>query len=211
VYEIKEFAVFEASLTATPAQPNSEVVLLMKTLTDMANENEKTAPKNAGAQNTPKDTSQPVAEWDVPEHVLAQLEVLANELAARIKTLKSGKEAQGDTSEQEARQKAVNAPLKSSYFRKQDLAQLEAFVMELAARVEAIENLSAQITDLQQRLSDLEAAVSQIQGMTQEAVTQSVEKALKAVMEQVDPLATELGKSMLLVADALKKVKTQKI
>jgi hypothetical protein len=159
-YEIKEFAVFEASLTPTPAQPNSAITLLMKNLTDMATETEKAPLEKASGQATQK----------------------------------------------------VATPFSfQGYLRKQDLAQLEAFVTELAARVEALETLSAQIADLQQRISDLEAAVSQIQAMTQEAVTQSVEKALKAVMEQVQPLANELGKSMLLVADALKRLKTQRI
>jgi hypothetical protein len=64
---------------------------------------------------------------------------------------------------------------------------------------------------LQQRVADLAAAVSQIQGMTQEAVTQSVEKALKVVEEQVQPFAKEIAKTMLLVAEALKKTNTQKI
>jgi hypothetical protein len=173
VYEIKELAVFEASLTPLPAQPNSELVLLMKTITDMATENEKATLENTSAQATQK------AE---PGHTSGQ-----------------------------ATQKVATPPSALGYLRKQDLAQLEAFVNELAARVEALETLSAQLADLQRRVSDLEAAVSQIQGMTQEAVTQSVEKALKAVMEQVQPLANELGKSMLLVAEALKKVKTQRI
>jgi hypothetical protein len=152
-YEIKEFAVFEASLTPTPAQPNSELVLLMKTLTDMTAENEKAPLENTGGQ---------------------------------------------------APSKVATAPSALGYFKKQDLAQLEALVMELSARVEAMEGLQAQVADLQQRLADLEAAVSQIQGMTQEAVAQSVEKALKAVEEQVQPFAKELAKSMLLVGEALK-------
>jgi uncharacterized protein YlxW (UPF0749 family) len=97
------------------------------------------------------------------------------------------------------------------YVRKQDLTQLEAFVNELAARVEALETLQAQVIELQQRVADLAAAVSQIQGMTQEAVTQSVEKALKVVEEQVQPFAKEIAKTMLLVAEALKKTNTQKI
>jgi polyhydroxyalkanoate synthesis regulator phasin len=174
VYEIKELAVFEASLTPLPAQPNSELVLLMKTLTDMTTENEKATVENTNAQATQK------AE---PGHISGQ-----------------------------ATQKVAPPPSALGYLRKQDLAQLEAFVNELAARVEALEQpLSAQLADLKRRVSDLEAAVSQIQGMTQEAVTQSVEKSLKAVMEQVQPLAKEMGKSVLLVADALKKVKTQSI
>jgi len=160
VYEIKELAVFEASLTQMPAQPNTELVLLMKTLTDMAtgNENEKLA--NASEQAT---------------------------------------------------QKVVAPPSALGYLRKQDLAQVEAFVNELAARVEALEALPAQLAEMMQRLTDLEAAVSQIQGLTQEAVTQSVEKALKAVEGQVQPLTKEIAKSMLLVADALKKTNTQRL
>jgi hypothetical protein len=47
--------------------------------------------------------------------------------------------------------------------------------------------------------------------MTQDAVAQSVEKALKAVEDQVQPLAKELAKTMLLVSEALKKTNTQKI
>jgi hypothetical protein len=159
-YEIKEFAVFEASLTPTPAQPNSELVLLMKTLTDMANENEKAPLETADAQTA---------------------------------------------------QKVATAPSTLGYLRKQDLAQLEAFVNELAARVEALETLQAQVAELQQRVADLAAAVSQIQGMTQDAVAQSVNKALKAVEEQVQPLAKEIAKTMLLVAEALKKTNTQRI
>jgi len=170
-YEIKEFAVFEASLTPTPAQPNSELVLLMKTLTDMANENEKVPQETAGAQAVQKE-----------EKVSVQ-----------------------------AAQKVAMAPSALGYLRKQDLAQLEAFVNELAARVEALETLQAQVADLQQRVADLAAAVSQIQGMTQEAVAQSVEKALKAVEEQVQPLAKEIAKTMLLVSEALKKTNTQRI
>jgi len=170
-YEIKEFAVFEASLTPTPAQPNSELVLLMKTLTDMATENEKAPQETAGAQAVQKE-----------ENVSVQ-----------------------------ATQKVATAPSALGYLRKQDLAQLEAFVNELAARVEALETLQAQVADLQQRVADLAAAVSQIQGMTQEAVAQSVEKALKAVEEQVQPLAKELAKTMLLVSEALKKTNTQRI
>jgi hypothetical protein len=170
-YEIKEFAVFEASLTPTPAQPNSELVLLMKTLTDMANENEKVPQETAGAQAVQKE-----------EKVSVQ-----------------------------AAQKVATAPSALGYLRKQDLAQLEAFVNELAARVEALETLQAQVADLQQRVADLAAAVSQIQGMTQEAVAQSVEKALKAVEEQVQPLAKEIAKTMLLVSEALKKTNTQRI
>jgi hypothetical protein len=159
-YEIKEFAVFEASLTPTPAQPNSEIALLMKTLTDMATEKEKTTLENTSGQATPK---------------------------------------------------VATSPSALDYLRKQDIAQLEALVSELAARVEALEGLSAQLADLQQRLADLEAAVSQIQGMTQEAVTQSIEKALKAVKEQLQPLTNEFAKDVLLLAEVLKKIKTQRI
>ena len=171
VYVIEELAVLEASLTPRPAQPNSELVLLMKTLTDMANENEKAPLETAGAQAVQKE-----------ENVSVQ-----------------------------ATPKVATAPSALGYLRKQDLAQLEAFVNELAARVEALETLQAQVADLQQRVADLAAAVSQIQGMTQEAVAQSVEKALKAVEEQVQPLAKEIAKTMLLVAEALKKTNTQRI
>jgi len=171
VYVIEELAVLEASLTPRPAQPNSELVLLMKTLTDMANENEKAPLETAGAQAVQKE-----------ENVSVQ-----------------------------ATQKVATAPSALGYLRKQDLAQLEAFVNELAARVEALETLQAQVADLQQRVADLAAAVSQIQGMTQDAVAQSVEKALKAVEEQVQPLAKEIAKTMLLVAEALKKTNTQRI
>jgi hypothetical protein len=160
VYEIKELSVFEASLTPRPAQPNSELVLLMKTLTDMATENEKPTPENIGGQAT---------------------------------------------------QKVAAAPSALSYVKKQDLAQLEAFVNELAARVEALETLQAQVTELQQRVAELAAAVAQIQGMTQEAVSQTMEKAIKAAEERVQPLAKEIAKTMLLVAEALKKTKLQAI
>jgi len=184
VYEIKELAVFEASLTPRPAQPNSELVLLMKNLSDMATENEKSTLDNAPTQTPQKEVSQPTAQ--APQKVMSQPTA-------------------------QAPQKVAPQTSALGYLRKQDLAQLEAFVMELAARVEAMENLSAQITALQQRLSDLEAAVSQIQSMTQEAVTQSVEKALKAVMEQVQPFSNELAKSVLLVTEALKRFKTQRL
>ena len=159
-YEIKEFAVFEASLTPTPAQPNSELVLLMKTLTDMATENEKAMPADAGNQPT---------------------------------------------------QKVVMGANLVSYVRKQDLAQLEAFVNELAARVEALEALPAQLADMSQRLTELEAAIAQIQSMMQDSAMQAMEKALKAVQEQVQPFAKELAKTVLLVAEALKKINTQRI
>jgi len=108
-------------------------------------------------------------------------------------------------------QKVATQPSALGYLRKQDLAQLEAMVMELMARVEALEGLQPQLADLQRRLSDLEATVSQIQSMTQEAVTQSVEKSLKAMKEQIQLLANELAKSTLLVAEAVKMVKTQRI
>ena len=160
VYAIEELAVLEASLTPRPAQPNSELVLLMKTLTDMANENEKVPQEPAIGQ---------------------------------------------------VGQKVATAPSALGYLRKQDLAQLEAFVNELAARVEALETLQAQVADLQQKVADLAAAVSQIQGMAQEAMTQSVARALKAIEEQVQPLAKELAKTMLLVSEALKKTNTQRI
>ncbi len=159
-YEIKELAVFEASLTPTPAQPNKELVMLMKTLTDMATENEKATPGTASGQATPKGTTPPSA---------------------------------------------------LGYLRKQDLAQLEAFVNELAARVEALEALPAQIVDLQQKITELSAAVAQIQSMTQDALAQSVEKALNAVQEQIQPFAKELAKTMLLVSEALKKTNNQRI
>jgi hypothetical protein len=159
-YEIKEFAVFEASLTPTPAQPNSEIVLLMKTLEDMAAENKKTMPAEVVEPTT---------------------------------------------------QKAVVSANPISYVRKQDLAQLEAFVTELAARVEALEELPAQLANISQRLTELEAALAQIQSMMQDSATQAVEKSLKVVQEQVQPFAKELAKTMLLVAEALKKTNNQKI
>ena len=171
VYAIEELAVLEASLTPRPAQPNSELVLLMKTLTDMANENEKAPQETASGQ-------------------VAQ------------------KEENGSG---QATQKVATTPSALGYLRKQDLAQLEAFVNELAARVEALETLQAQMADLQQRVADLAAAVSQMQGMTQEAMAQSVETALKVVEEKVQPLAKELAKTMLLVSEALKKTNTQRI
>jgi hypothetical protein len=170
-YEIKEFAVFEASLTPTPAQPNSELVLLMKTLTDMATENEK-----------------------------APQEAVSGQVAQ--------KEENGSG---QATQKVATTPSALGFLRKQDLAQLEAIVTELMARMEVLEGLQAQVTDIQRRLADLEAAVSQIQGITQDAIAQSVEKALKAVKEQVQPLANEFAKDVLLVAEALKKIKTNRI
>jgi len=171
VYVIEELAVLEASLTPRPAQPNSELVLLMKTLTDMANENEKVPLETVGAQAVQKE-----------EKVSVQ-----------------------------ATQKVATAPSALGYLRKQDLAQLEAIVTELMARMEVLEGLQAQVTELQRRLADLEATVSQMQGMTQEAMAQSVEKALKVVEEKVQPLAKELAKTMLLVSEALKKTNTQRI
>jgi hypothetical protein len=111
----------------------------------------------------------------------------------------------------QATQKVATQPSALGYLRKQDLAQLEAFVNELAARVEALETLQAQVTELQQRVADLAAAVAQIQGMTQEAVSQTMEKAIKAAEERVQPLAKEIAKTMLLVAEALKKTKLQAI
>jgi hypothetical protein len=111
----------------------------------------------------------------------------------------------------QATQKVATAPSALGYLRKQDLAQLEAIVTELMARMEVLEGLQAQVTDIQRRLADLEATVSQMQGMTQEAMAQSVEKALKVVEEKVQPLAKELAKTMLLVSEALKKTNTQRI
>ena len=164
VYVIEELAVLEASLTPRPAQPNSELVLLMKTLTDMATEKEQ----------------------------------------------EQEKAALDNASSQTAQKKAA-APRVQGFLRKYDIEQLEDYVVELAGRVEALEGLQAQVTDIQRRLADLEAAVSQIQGLTQDAVAQSVEKALNAVKEQVQPLAKELAKTMLLVSEALKKTNTQRI
>jgi hypothetical protein len=210
-YEIKEFAVFEASLTPTPAQPNSELVLLMKTLTDMAKEDEKAPQAPASGQSTPKEGTASDEAWEVPKEALAVLEDLANELEVRTKALQKRLNADSSTNQQAIPQKAIAASRTVSYLRKQDLAQLEAFINELAARVEALETLQAQVADLQQRVADLAAAVSQIQGMTQEAVTQSVEKARKVVEEQVLPFAKEIAKTMLLVAEALKKTNPQRI
>jgi hypothetical protein len=159
-YEIKEFAVFEASLTPTPAQPNSEIALLMKTLTDMATEKEKATLENTSGQATPK---------------------------------------------------AAATPSALGYLRKQDIAQLEALVSELAARVEALEGLSAQLVELKRELSDLKATVNQILNLPQEATTQAVEKALKAVMEQNQPFAKEVLRIILLLNEALKRQNTQRI
>jgi DNA repair exonuclease SbcCD ATPase subunit len=115
------------------------------------------------------------------------------------------------TENEKAPQKVAAQPSALGYLRKQDLAQLEAFVNELAARVEALETLQAQVTELQQRVAELAAAVAQIQGMTQEAVSQAMEKAIKAAEERVQPLASEFAKDVILVAEALKRVKTQRI
>jgi hypothetical protein len=208
-YEIKEFAVFEASLTPTPAQPNSELVLLMKT--DMANEKEKAPQATASGQSTQKGGTAPNEAGEVVKESLAVLEDLADELEVRIKALQKRLNADSSANQQAIPQKAIVASRAVSYLRKQDLAQLEAFVNELAARVEALETLQSQVIELQQRVAELAAAVSQIQGMTQEAMAQSVEKALKAVEEKVQPFANEIAKTALLVAEALKKTNTQRI
>jgi hypothetical protein len=210
-YEIKEFAVFEASLTPTPAQPNSEIVLLMKTLRDMAAENENAKLEDTSAQATQKVATTYSEEWHVEKQVLAVLEDLANELEARIKALKNGTNADSAPNQQATRQKVIAPPSVAIHLRKQDLAQLEAFVNELAARVEALEGLPAQLADISQRLTELEAALAQIQSMMQDSATQAVEKAIKVVQEQVQPFAKELAKTMLLVSEALKKTNTQKI
>ncbi len=160
LHEIKELAVFEASLTQMPAQPNKELVTLMKTLSNMATEKEKANMGNASNQ---------------------------------------------------AAQKAATPPSALGYLRKQDLEQLEAFVNELAARVEALESIPAQLAELQQKLTELSAAVAQIQSMTQDALAQSVEKALNAVQEQIQPFAKELAKTILLVSEALKRTNNQRI
>jgi hypothetical protein len=60
-YEIKEFAVFEVSLTPTPAQPNSAITLLMKNLTDVATKTEKAPQEKASGQATQKVATQPSA------------------------------------------------------------------------------------------------------------------------------------------------------
>jgi hypothetical protein len=159
-YEIKEFAVFEASLTPTPAQPNSEIALLMKTLIDMATEKEKATLENTSGQATPK---------------------------------------------------VATSPSALGYLRKQDIAQLEALVSELIARVEALEAERAQLAELKRELSDLKATVSQILNLPEEAATQAVEKALKAVMEQNQPFAKEVLRIILLLNEALKRQNTQRI
>ena len=211
VYVIEELAVLEASLTPRPAQPNSELVLLMKTLTDMANENEKAPLEGSSGQDVQKGQPAPSEDWDVSNQSLAVLEDLANELEARIKALRNGRNADSGAGQQTAQQKASATASVFSYVRKQDMAQLEAMVNELMARMEVLEGLQAQVTELQRRLADLEATVSQMQGMTQESMAQSVEKALKVVEEKVQPLAKELAKTMLLVSEALKKTNTQRI
>jgi NTP pyrophosphatase (non-canonical NTP hydrolase) len=104
-------------------------------------------------------------------------------------------------------QKVATSTGALGYLRKQDLAQLEAFVTELAARVEALEALPAQIADLQQKLADLSAAVSQLQGMLQDATTKTLESAQKIVEEKVKPVVKELAKDILLIVDALKMTK----
>ena len=196
VYEIKELAVFEASLTPTPAQPNSELALLMKTITDKAAENEKRSLENTSGQATQK---------------VATLS--SGQATQKVATLSSGQATQKVATQPsgQATQKVATQPSALGYLRKQDLAQLEAMVMELMAQVEALKGLQPQLAELQRRLSDLEATVSQIQSMTQEAVTQSVEKSLTAVKEQVRPLATEFAQTTHLVAEAVKMVKTQRI
>jgi len=209
VYVIEELAVLEASLTPRPAQPNSELVLLMKTLTDMATENEKAPQEAASGQVAQKGQPAPSEGWEVSKQELAVLEDLANELEARIN--RNGRNADNGAGQQATQQKASAAASVFSYVRKQDLAQLEAIVNELMARMEVLEGLQAQVTDIQRRLADLEATVSQMQGMTQEAMAQSVEKALKVVEAKVQPLAKELAKTMLLVSEALKKTNTQRI
>jgi len=211
VYVIEELAVLEASLTPRPAQPNSELVLLMKTLTDMANENEKAPQETAGGQIAQEGAAASGAVGYVSKQDFAQLENLVKELVARVKALENGKKAQSGAGEQATQQKAIAAASALGNLRKQDLAQLEAIVNELMARMEVLEGLQAQVTELQRRLADLEATVSQMQGITQEAMAQSVEKALKVVEEKVQPLAKELAKTMLLVSDALKKTNTQRI
>jgi BMFP domain-containing protein YqiC len=210
-YEIKEFAVFEASLTPTPAQPNSEIALLMKTLTNMATEKEKVTLENASGQAAPNVVTTPGEADHVREKPLAVLDALANELEARIKALENRGNAHSDAAGPATQQKAITPSSALGYLRKQDTAQLEAIVSELIARVEALEAERAQLAELQRRLADLEAAVSQIQGMTQEAVAQSIEKALKAVKEQIQPLTNEFAKDVLLLAEVLKKIKTQRI
>jgi ABC-type transporter Mla subunit MlaD len=101
----------------------------------------------------------------------------------------------------------VFSPSALGYLRKQDLAQLEAYVTELAARVEALETLPAQIADLQQKVADLAAAVSQLQGMTQDAATKARGDVQKFIEENVQPIVKELTKNMLLIAEALKMTK----
>jgi hypothetical protein len=64
---------------------------------------------------------------------------------------------------------------------------------------------------LKRELSDLKATVSQILNLPQEAATQAVEKALKAVMEQNQPFAKEVVRIILLLNEALKRQNTQRI
>jgi predicted nucleic acid-binding Zn-ribbon protein len=177
----------------------------------MATENEKAPLETAGGQIAQEGAAVSGAVGYVSKQDFAQLENLVKELVARVKALENGKKAQSGAGEQATQQKAIAAASASGYLKKQDLAQLEAIVNELMARMEVLEGLQAQVTELQRRLADLEAAVSQMQGMTQEALAQSVEKALKVVEEKVQPLAKELAKTMLLVSEALKKTNTQKI
>ena len=210
-FQITQFALFEASLTRTPAQPNKQLVLLMKTLTDMATENEKAPQEAASGLPAPNGAAVFDAVGYVRKQDLAQLETVVKELVLRVKALEDWKNAKSGAGEQATQQKAIAAPSAAGYLKKQDLAQLEAIVNELMARMEVLEGLQAQVTELQRRLADLEATVSQMQGMTQEAMAQSVEKALKVVEEKVQPLAKELAKTMLLVSEALKKTNTQRI
>jgi len=211
VYAIEELAVLEASLTPRPAQPNSELVLLMKTLTDMATENEKAPQEQAGGLPAPNGAAVSGAVGYVRRQDLTQLETVLQELVLRVKALEDWKNAQSGAGDQATQRNAIAASSASGYVRKQDLGQMEAIVTELMARMEVLEGLQAQMTDIQRRLADLEATVSQMQGMTQEAMAQTLEKALKVVEEKVQPLAKELAKSMLLVSEALKKTNTQRI
>jgi hypothetical protein len=168
-YEITEFAMFEASLTRTPAQPNKEIALLMKTVTDMTTGNENAMAGNANAQ--------------------AAQNVVAGNASAQTT------------------QKVVTSTGTLGYLRKQDLAQLEAVVEELSARVVALEELKTQVADLQQKVADLSAAVSQLQGIAQDAATKAMGNVQKFVEENVQPVVKELTKNMLLIADALKMTK----
>jgi hypothetical protein len=181
-YELTEFAMFEASLTRTPAQPNKEIALLMKTVTDMTTGNENATAGNANAQ--------------VPQNVVA-----GN--ASNQTTQKAAPEpANGQTT-----QKVVTAPAPLGYLRKQDLAQLEAFVEELSARVVALEELKTQVADLQQKVADLSATVSQLQGIAQDAATKARGDVQKFIEENVQPVVKEMTKNMLLIVEALKMTK----